>query len=80
MKIPRDLTGSDLIKKLKKYGYTTTRQSGSHIRVATDRNGQHHVTIPNHNPLKLGTLSAILADISAHLNMSRDELLKELFG
>ena len=35
MKIPRDLSGSELIKRLKKLGYTPTRQSGSHIRLTT---------------------------------------------
>ena len=80
MKIPRDLSGVELIKYLKPYGYIITRQSGSHIRITTLQNGQHHVTIPNHDQLKIGTLSAILNDISVHLGKSRDQLLQELFG
>ena len=51
MKVPRDLSGQDLIKLLKPYGYLPTRQSGSHIRLSTEVNGQHHITIPNHDPL-----------------------------
>ena len=80
MKIPRDLTGGELIKKLKKVGYLTSRQSGSHIRLTTNLNGEHHVTIPNHNPLKIGTLSGILNEVALHLKIKRDELLHQLFG
>jgi predicted RNA binding protein YcfA (HicA-like mRNA interferase family) len=42
MKLPRDLTGSQLIKYLEVFGYQITRQIGSHIRVTTLQNGQHH--------------------------------------
>ena len=80
MKIPRDLTGSELIKKLKKFDYLVTRQSGSHIRITTTLNGEHHLTIPNHNPLKIGTLSSILNDVASHLKISKDELLVKLFN
>jgi hypothetical protein len=37
------------------------------------------VTIPAHDPLKVGTLAGILGDISAHLQISREELLRRLF-
>ena len=79
MKIPRDLSGQDLIKALKKFGYIPTRQTGSHIRVTTLDNGEHHVTIPNHDNLRIGTLSSILTDVSAHFGMTKDELLNKLF-
>ena len=80
MKIPRDLTGNDLIKKLKKFDYQVTRQSGSHIRLTTSLHGEHHITIPNHDPLKIGTLSSILSDIAQHLKITKDELLQRLFN
>ncbi|MET7000005.1 type II toxin-antitoxin system HicA family toxin [Chitinophaga defluvii] len=80
MRIPRDITGHDLIKYLKPYGYTITRQTGSHIRLTTDSPGQHHITVPNHDPLKIGTLSAILTDVASHLDKTKDELMQELFG
>ena len=80
MKIPRDLSGQDLIKYLKPYGYIVTRQSGSHLRLTTNLNGQHHITIPNHDPLKIGTLSAIIADIAEHFTKTKDQLLQEIFG
>ncbi len=79
MKIPRDLTGRELIKKLRILGYDQKRQVGSHIRLTTLQNGTHHITIPNHDPLKLGTLSSILSEVAAHFNLSKDELIDKLF-
>ncbi len=79
MKLPRDLTGKKLAKSLENLGYRIERQTGSHIRLTTAENGEHHITIPNHSPIKLGTLNAILEDISKHFNIERDELLKRLF-
>lgn len=78
MKLPRDLTGSQLVKQLEILGYQITRQTGSHIRVTTLQNGEHHLTIPAHKPLKTGTLSAILNDVAQHFNLTRDELLNRL--
>jgi predicted RNA binding protein YcfA (HicA-like mRNA interferase family) len=79
LKLPRDITGTKLAKALAKLGYHITRQTGSHIRLTTFENGEHHITIPAHNPLKIGTLAAILTDIESHFKFSRDELLKYLF-
>jgi predicted RNA binding protein YcfA (HicA-like mRNA interferase family) len=79
VKIPRDISGQDLIRCLRKLGYAPTRQSGSHIRLTTQANGEHHITIPNHNPIKIGTLSAILSDIADHFGKSKDGILREIF-
>lgn len=79
MRLPRDLTGAQLIKALENVGYTVTRQTGSHIRATTQEKGEHHVTVPNHNPIKPGTLNAILKDIANHFEIERDELLRKLF-
>lgn len=80
MKLPRDVTGAELAKALKVLGYDVTRQTGSHIRLTTFEHGEHHITIPAHNPLKIGTLAAILAEIEAHHALSREELLRRLFS
>ena len=80
MKMPRDISGQELIKQFKKLGYSVTRQSGSHIRLTTSENGEHHITIPNHSQLKIGTLSAILTDVANHFNKTKDEIVIELFG
>ncbi|MFO7922526.1 MAG: type II toxin-antitoxin system HicA family toxin [Bacteroidales bacterium] len=78
-RIPRNLSGTDLIKKLKVLGYLPTRQVGSHIRLTTEKNGTHHITIPNHSPLRIGTLASIVNDISNHLKISKEELVEQLF-
>lgn len=80
MKLPRDLSGAQLAKALARVGYSTTRQTGSHLRLTIASPSEHHVTIPVHDPLKVGTLAAILADVAAHHEISRDELLERLFG
>jgi len=80
VKVPRDLSGTALAKALSRAGYTVTRQTGSHIRLATQFPTQHHVTIPAHDPLKVGTLSGILGDVAAHLKLTREELMQRLFG
>ena len=79
MKIPRDLSGSQFIKALEHFGYQVTRQTGSHVRLTTERGGRHSVTIPNHSDLKIGTISAILAEVARHADLSRDDLLNQLF-
>jgi predicted RNA binding protein YcfA (HicA-like mRNA interferase family) len=80
MKLPRDISGQTLVKALLKLGYEPTRQTGSHIRLTTQQNGEHHVTIPAHNPLKIGTLNAILQAVAQHFELTRDALLKLLFS
>ncbi len=79
MKVPRDLSGAELAKALSRVGYVVTRQSGSHIRLTAQFPSQHHVTVPAHDPLKVGTLSGILGDIEGHLRITRAELLRRLF-
>jgi len=79
MKLPRDIDSQQLIKSLNKFGYEPTRQSGSHIRLTTQQNGQHHITIPNHDPLKIGTLNAIFTEVAQHLGISKQELINMLF-
>ena len=54
-------------------------QTGSHIRLTTQQNGEHHITIPNHSPMKIGTLSAILRDVENHFNLTREECVNLLF-
>lgn len=80
MRIPRDLSGEDLAKALKKFGYQMTRQIGSHMRLTTKEQGEHHITIPGHRSLRVGTLAGILQDVANHLKTDRDEILRRLFG
>ena len=65
MRLPRDVSGLRLSKRLEPLGYVVTRQKGSHMRLTTTQNGEHHVTIPVHDPLRIGTLSSILTDVAS---------------
>ncbi|MET0396311.1 MAG: type II toxin-antitoxin system HicA family toxin [Longimicrobiaceae bacterium] len=78
-RLPRDLNGAELARALGVLGYTVTRQTGSHMRLTTNQGGEHHVTVPAHTPLRVGTLASILADVAQHFGMERDELLEKLF-
>lgn len=80
MKLPRDLSGLELAKALAKVGYSVTRQTGSHLRLTRPGDTQHHVTVPSHDPLKVGTLAAVIAEVAAHLKVERDTLIERLFG
>jgi len=80
MRLQRDISGLELAKKLVVLGYEISRQNGSHIRLSTQQNGEHHITIPQHNPLKIGTFSTILNDIAKHFSLSREELINKLFS
>lgn len=80
MRLPRNLSANDLIKSLTKYQYKTDRQKGSHIRLTTTLNGEHHITIPKHDPLKIGTLSSILTEIASHFGKTKEEVIDELFS
>ncbi|MFQ5779198.1 MAG: type II toxin-antitoxin system HicA family toxin [Nitrospiria bacterium] len=80
MKLPRDLSADAVSKHLARYGYTVTRQTGSHLRLTTKQGEEHHVTIPSPGPLRVGTLNAILTDVASHLKKSKQELIQELFG
>jgi predicted RNA binding protein YcfA (HicA-like mRNA interferase family) len=81
LKIPRDVSGEDLTRALKRLGYEKTRQSGSHIRLTYQAQGkEHHVTVPAHKQLTVGTLGQILSDVATNLSISRDDLIEQLFG
>lgn len=80
MKLPRDLSGRDLAHALGRLGYSEDRQTGSHVRLMTQKPYEHHVTIPDHAPLKIGTLNSILRDVATHAEMTREDLLKLLFS
>ena len=79
MKLPRDVSGAELAKQLRVFGYQVSRQTGSHLRVTTTQGGEHHVTIPRHDPIKLCTLAGILGDVAEHFRLSRDEVIERIF-
>ena len=81
-KIPRDVSGRELAKLLKKYGYEINRETGSHIRLVSKFKGKdegHNITVPDHHPIKIGTLNNILRDLADYLKISKKELVNNLF-
>ncbi len=80
MKLPRNVSGQQLARALATYGYAVTRQSGSHMRLTTTTGGQHHLTMPDHSQVRVGTLAAIVADVAQHFGSTREEVAKQLFG
>ena len=82
MRIPRDLSGMELATLLRRrYGYNLVRQRGSHMRlVSTFMGYEHNISVPRHNPVRVGTLDEIIGQVSEYLGIGQDELIRELFG
>jgi predicted RNA binding protein YcfA (HicA-like mRNA interferase family) len=62
MKLPRGVSGDRLIRALARLGYGVIRQKGSHVRLRHEGPPVHMMTVPLHNPLKIGTLHDILSE------------------
>lgn len=80
MRLPRDVSGQDLAQALAGIGYRVTRQTGSHLRLTTEEAGQHHVTIPLHDSLRVGTIASILQDVAQHFGWTRQQVQERIFG
>ncbi len=57
-----------------------TLQKGSHLRLTTQDGGEHHVTVPNHDALRNGTLNGVLKDVAQHAGVARDVVVDRPFG
>ena len=80
MRLPRDTGGEELASLLGRYGYSLTHHTGSHLRLTSSLKGtEHHITIPRHKSLKVGTLSSILKDVATYVEMDKQQLIEELF-
>ena len=64
-KLPRGLSGKEVIRALEKAGFYIKRQKGSHIVLRRD-NPFAQVVVPGHKSIDTGTLATILdgADLS----------------
>ncbi len=79
MKLPRDLSGRDLVKALvQQWGYRQVSQVGSHIVLQTDTPVPHRVSVPDHESLRIGTLNAILRAVAKAKGLSREEIVAKL--
>ncbi len=81
MKLPRGVDGTRLASRLRRFGYEITRQTGSHIRLTSvQQDVEHHITVPAHKELSVGTLHAILREVSIYLEMDLAALVEDLFN
>jgi len=64
VKLPRDVSGSDTVRALKRLGFETVRQEGSHIRMMR---GERRVTVPNHKAIVPKTLQSVLRQAGVNL-------------
>jgi predicted RNA binding protein YcfA (HicA-like mRNA interferase family) len=71
VKLPRDVSGPEAVKALRRLGFMVTRQDGSHIRLSK---GGLHVTVPNHRTLLPKTLQSILRQA----NITVEEFVENL--
>jgi predicted RNA binding protein YcfA (HicA-like mRNA interferase family) len=79
MKIPRDLSGNDLVDCLcHHWGYMKVNQVGSHIILQTQHPSEHRISVPSHKGLRIGTLNSILRSVAAHKGITRQEILDSL--
>ena len=76
MKIPRDLSGREIAKMLcKHWDYRQVHQEGSHIILQTDIPSHQRIPVPDHNPVRIGTLNSILRLVATHKGVDKKDVL-----
>jgi predicted RNA binding protein YcfA (HicA-like mRNA interferase family) len=79
MRLPRDLSAQELERALRRtFGYVFDRQKGSHRRLIRNLGVEQHLTVPAHDPIKIGTLRAILREVAAQNEIGIDKVLERL--
>jgi predicted RNA binding protein YcfA (HicA-like mRNA interferase family) len=79
MKIPRDLSGHDLIQTLcRTWGYRVVHQEGSHVVLETDEPSHQRLAVPTHKYLRIGTLNAILRTVANHKRVQRGAIIESI--
>jgi predicted RNA binding protein YcfA (HicA-like mRNA interferase family) len=78
MKLPRGVSGDRLIRALEHLGYEAVRQKGSHVRLRHSGPPTHLITVPLHDPLKVGTLHGILSEVAQMRSIDLESLAKLL--
>jgi predicted RNA binding protein YcfA (HicA-like mRNA interferase family) len=80
MRLPRDIGGQDLARRLAVYGYSISRQTGSHLKLTSNMAGrEHNITITTSRLLRMATLNEILAEVGSYVDVDRDTLTNALF-
>jgi predicted RNA binding protein YcfA (HicA-like mRNA interferase family) len=60
----------------KNWGYVEVNQEGSHIILQTETPSHQRIPVPDHHPIRVGTLSSILRMVSRHKNVEKEDILK----
>jgi predicted RNA binding protein YcfA (HicA-like mRNA interferase family) len=79
VKLPREMDGRELVRVLcARWDYRQVNQVGSHVVLQTDVPQHHRLSVPDHKPLRIGTLNAILRQVAAVKGVTREDLLATL--
>jgi len=79
MKVPRNISGAHLADALcRRWNYTKVHQVGSHIILETSDPTHQRIAVPDHDPLRIGTLCNILRAVTSHKGVTRDEIIASL--
>jgi len=79
VKLPRELSGRELARVLcARWAYRQVNQVGSHIILQTETPQHHRLSVPDHKPLRIGTLNAILRQVAAAKVVTREDILATL--
>jgi predicted RNA binding protein YcfA (HicA-like mRNA interferase family) len=78
VKLPRGVSAQRLIRALERLGYVVVRQKGSHIRLLHEAAPTHSISVPLHDPLKIGTFHGILAEVAEAQYISMQDILELL--
>jgi predicted RNA binding protein YcfA (HicA-like mRNA interferase family) len=80
VRTPRSISGDDLVKLLQQFGYRVAKQKGSHMKLTTTQKGQHHLIVPRHGAIRVGTLHRIISEVAGHLKIDVGQVRAALFG
>lgn len=81
MKLPRGLSGEEVVKLLnRQFGYQLRRSRGSHMTVTlVTATSEDSVTVPRLRHVRVGTLGQIVSDIAAFISPPEEEVRRQLF-
>lgn len=73
----KNISGNELVRFFTSHGFLVLNQRGSHVKLRRTVDGRKQtLIIPNHTPLRAGTLRAIYLQALAYVS---DEILRAYF-
>ncbi len=87
MKFSKQISADELVVILKNLGYEISNRQDEHIRLTTTIEDTlsgtaitHQITIPDNNPIRPVTLSAIVGELASHHWKTKEKIAQLLFG